>query len=567
MLLSKLLGERYKEKPADAFLASHIFMLRGGYIKQVSNGIFSLLPPAAKAARKIEQIIREEMDAIDGQEVLFPVVLPAELWQESGRYESVGSELLRFKDRTGRDMVLGMTHEEAAVHMARNVANTYSKYPFMIYQIQTKFRDEPRARGGLIRVREFTMKDAYSFHTSQEDLEAYYKRVYDAYFRIYQRAGLKNVIAIQSDTGMMGGRVAHEFIYLSDGGEDTVVICENCDYKSNMEVAVSKIGKQESQEQEIKEVYTPGISDIETLAKYLNLDESQTMKATVFFRRDNEMPVVVFIRGDLQVNEVKLRKILGTEVFPLTSYEGVDLCFGYIGAYNLNADNIQVIYDQSLKGEKNLACGANKENYHLTGVSVERDLKIDKFYDVAKVNEGDTCVHCGGRLKVSRGIEVGNIFQLGTKYSATMNMQYMDENGKLQTPIMGCYGIGVGRLLACVIEENHDEYGPIWPKAVAPYLIHICMLNPSEQGINEQGFRIYNELKKRYDVLLDDRGAAPGIQFADADLLGAPVRIILSKRNMANGQVEIVSRDKTIKKLVPIKDVYQEVEAVLAQVK
>ena len=567
MLLSKLLGERYKEKPADAFLASHIFMLRGGYIKQVSNGIFSLLPPAAKAARKIEQIIREEMDAIDGQEVLFPVVLPAELWQESGRYESVGSELLRFKDRTGRDMVLGMTHEEAAVHMARNVANTYSKYPFMIYQIQTKFRDEPRARGGLIRVREFTMKDAYSFHTSQEDLEAYYKRVYDAYFRIYHRAGLKNVIAIQSDTGMMGGKVAHEFIYLSDGGEDTVVYCENCDYKSNMEVAVSRIKKYESQEQEIREVHTPGIIDIERLAEYLNIEQHHTMKATVFFRRDNEKPVVVFIRGDLQVNEVKLRKVLGTEVFPLTDYEGVDLCFGFIGAYNLNAENVEVIYDRSLEGEKNLACGANKADYHLTGLSVERDLKIDKFYDVAKVNEGDACVHCGGSLKVSRGIEVGNIFQLGTTYSDSMNMHYMDENGKHQTPIMGCYGIGVGRLLACVIEENHDEYGPIWPKAVAPYLIHICMLNQSVQEVNELGFRIYNELKSKYDVLLDDRGESPGVQFADADLLGAPVRIILSKRNVQKGQVEVVSRDKTIKKLVPIEDVYQEVEAVLAQVR
>src|SRR5690554_5330369 len=357
MLLSKLLGERFKEKPADAFMVSHIFMLRGGYIKQVSNGIFSLLPPAAKAARKIEQIIREEMDAIDGQEVLFPVVLPAELWEESGRYESVGSELLRFKDRTGRSMVLGMTHEEAAVHLARNVANTYHKYPFMIYQIQTKFRDEPRARGGLIRVREFTMKDAYSFHTSQEDLEEYYQKCYDAYFHIYRRVGLKNVIAIQSDTGMMGGRVAHEFMYLSDGGEDSLVYCEECDYKSNMEVAVSKIKKEEAQEQEIKEVHTPDIKDIERLAEFLNVDESQTMKATVFFRQDNEMPVVVFIRGDLEVNEVKLKNYLGTEVFPLNEYEDVDLCFGFIGAYNLNAKNVQVVYDKSLAGEKNLACG------------------------------------------------------------------------------------------------------------------------------------------------------------------------------------------------------------------
>ncbi|HHY83413.1 MAG TPA: proline--tRNA ligase [Clostridiales bacterium] len=567
MLLSKLLGERFKEKPADAFMDSHIFMLRGGYVRQVSNGIFSLLPPATRAAKKIEQIIREEMDAIDGQEVLFPVVLPAELWQESGRFESVGSELVRFKDRTGRDMVLGMTHEEAAVHMARGEAKSYQKYPFMIYQIQTKFRDEPRARGGLVRVREFTMKDAYSFHTSQEDLEAYYERVLEAYYRIFQRAGLSNVIAIQSDTGMMGGCKAHEFMYLSDVGEDTIVYCEHCDYKSNMEVAVSHIQKGCAEEQEIREVHTPGIKDIASLAEFLNIKESQTIKAAVFFRRDNEMPVVVFIRGDLQVNEVKLKKVVGTEVFPLNDTTGTGLCFGFIGPYNLNAENVQVIFDKSLEGEKNLTCGANKTDYHLMGISVSRDLKVDKFYDVSKVNEGDACLYCGSPLKVSRGIEVGNIFQLGTKYTESMNMQYMDEEGKLKTPIMGCYGIGVGRLLACVIEDNHDEYGPIWPKAVAPWLIHICMLNQTQPEVNDLGFKLYNELKKDWDVLLDDRGAAAGVQFADADLLGAPVRIILSKRNAANGQVEIVTRDKKIKKLVQAENVRQEVSSILEQVK
>ncbi len=564
MLLSKLLGDRYKEKPADAFMASHIFMLRGGYIRQVSNGIFSLLPPALKAIHKIEQIIREEMDDIDGQEVLFPVVMPAELWQESGRFESVGSELLRFKDRAGRDMLLGMTHEEAAVHLARGEAKSYLKYPFMIYQIQTKFRDEPRARGGLIRVREFTMKDAYSFHTSQEDLEVYYQRCLDAYFRVFHRSGLNNVISILSDTGMMGGQKAHEFMYLSDGGEDSIVYCENCDYRSNMDVAVSHIHREESEEQEIQEVHTPGIKDIAELAKFLNVKESKTMKATVFFRKDNEKTVVAFIRGDLQVNELKLEKYLGSEVFPLTDYEGVDLAFGSIGAYNLNAKNIQVVYDKSLEGEKNLACGANKEDYHLQGISVERDLKIHEFVDIAKVNQGDTCVYCGSPLKLSRGIEVGNIFQLGTKYSKSMGMEYMDEDGKLQTPIMGCYGIGVGRLLACVIEDNHDDFGPIWPKAVAPWLVHICMLNKNE--VNDLGQEIYNDLKKDWDVLLDDRGMGAGAQFADADLLGAPVRVILSKRNVANGQVEIVTRDKSIKKLVPISDVRKEVEAILEQV-
>ena len=565
MLLSKLLGERFKEKPADAFMDSHIFMLRGGYVRQVSNGIFTLLPPARKATRKIEQIIREEMDAIDGQEVLFPVVLPAELWQESGRFESVGSELLRMKDRSGHDMVLGMTHEEAAVHLARTEAKSYLKYPFMIYQIQTKFRDEPRARGGLIRVREFTMKDAYSFHTSQEDLEAYYQRVLEAYRRIYARVGLKSVVAIQSDTGMMGGRKGHEFMYLSDGGEDTIVICDHCGYKSNMEVAVSHIRKEPSREQQIEEIHTPGIRDIEALADFLSVPESGTMKATVFFRKDNEVPVVVFIRGDLQVNEVKLKKILGTEIYPLNEYEGVDLCFGFIGAYNLNARGVQVVYDKSLEGEKNLVCGANKPDYHLKGVSVPRDLEISEFVDVANVREGDACAECGSPLKVSRGIEVGHIFQLGTKYTESMNMQYMDEDGKLRTPTMGCYGIGVGRLLACLIEDNHDEYGPVWPKSVAPWLVHICMLNDTREAIRELGFRLYNDLGQRWDVIMDDRGAAAGVQFADADLIGAPVRIIISKRNVANGQVEIVTRDKGIKKLVPIEEVKRQVGEILDQ--
>ncbi|WZL79011.1 proline--tRNA ligase [Eubacteriales bacterium mix99] len=565
MLLSKLLGERFKEKPADAFMASHIFMLRGGYIRQVSNGIFTLLPPAKKASRKIEQIIREEMDAIGGQEVLFPVVLPADLWKESGRFDSVGSELLRLKDRSGHDMVLGMTHEEAAVHLARSEAKSYLQYPFMIYQIQTKFRDEPRARGGLIRVREFTMKDAYSFHTSQEDLDAYYQKVLESYGRIYKRVGLRNVVAIESDTGMMGGQKAHEFMYLSDGGEDTIVLCDQCGYQSNMEVAVSSIQKEPCEERPMEEVHTPGVRDIEALTKFLSVPESRTMKATVFSRRDNKIPVVVFVRGDLQVNEVKLKKILGTEVDPLTDYEGVDLCFGYIGAYHLNAEGIQVLYDKSLEGETNLACGANRKDYHIRGVSVPRDLDIREFVDVAKVKEGDACVKCGGPLKVRRGIEAGNIFQLGTKYTKSMGMQYMDENGTLQTPLMGCYGIGVGRLLACVLEDNHDEYGPIWPKSVAPWLIHICMLNDTQEGIRELGFRLYQELGQKWDTLLDDRGAAAGVQFADADLLGAPVRIILSKRNIARGQVEITTRDKRIKTMVSIEEVSQKVGEILDQ--
>jgi prolyl-tRNA synthetase len=552
MLLSKLLGERFKEKPADAFLDSHIFLLRGGYIQQVSNGIFTLLTPAKKITQKIEKIIREEMDKIDGQEVLFPVVMPAELWKESGRYDSVGSELLRFKDRVGRDMLLGMTHEEAAVHLARNQAKTYLKYPFMIYQIQTKFRDEPRARGGLIRVREFTMKDAYSFHTSQEDLESYYERALNSYKKIFSRVGLGNVIAVKSDSGMMGGHAAHEFMYLSDGGEDSIVLCDNCGYQSNMEVAIAKIAKEAEAESEIEEIYTPNVKDIESLSEFLGVKKSKFMKASLFIRKDNNKTVIVFIRGDLQVNESKLKKELQTEIFPLTSNDTTDLCLGFVGAYNLDAGDAQVVYDDSLKDETNLICGANKTDYHLKGISVSRDLKINNFVDVAKVNDNESCVICGKPLKIQKGIEVGNIFQLGTKYTKSMNMTYVDESGKQQTPIMGCYGIGVGRLLSCILENHHDNYGPIWPKEVAPWQIHICILNNSISEIHDLGFDIYNKLMPKYDVIMDDRNVAAGVQFADADLIGAPIRIIVSKKNVQNAMVEISTRDKTVSKLVDI---------------
>ncbi|MDP4089826.1 MAG: proline--tRNA ligase [Bacillota bacterium] len=554
MLMSKLIGERYKEKPGDANSISHIFLLRGGYMRQVANGIFSLLPPAKKVQRKIEQILRAEMDAIDGQEVMMPVFLPAELWRESGRYESVGSELLRIKDRSGNDMIAGMTHEEAVVHLTRTEATSYAKYPFMVYQIQTKFRDEPRARGGLIRVREFTMKDGYSFHTSQEDLERYYEECLKSYHRIFARVGLPEVISVGSDTGMMGGGIAHEFMLLNDIGEDTIVICENCGYKANMEVADSAIAAGEEAEEELREVHTPGITDIESLAEFFGVEKRRFLKSTVFAVQGSHRPLIVFTRGDLQVNEAKVKKIMNADIFPLTDYENVDLCFGFIGPYNLDVDNVDIIYDASLEKEDNLICGANKQDYHLKGLSIKRDLKIDEFFDAAKVNEHDHCCNCGGELKLVRGVEVGNIFQLGTKYTKSMSMSYLDSDGTRKHPVMGCYGIGVGRLLACIVEANHDDYGPIWPAAVAPWDIHICILNNNKDAVRDTAFELYNKLKVKYDVLMDDRGAAPGVQFADADLLGVPVRLIVSERNLKNGEIELVTRDRSVKKAIKVEE-------------
>ena len=408
MKLEKLVGDRFKERPADCAIDSHALMIRGGYIKQVANGIFSSYAVLRRVTKKIEQIIREEMDAVDGQEVLFPVVLPASLWQESGRYQAVGRELVKFFDRNESQLLLGMTHEEAAVHLVREYGQTYAKYPFMIYQIQTKFRDEPRPRGGLIRVREFTMKDAYSFHTSQEDLEDYFMRCHRAYERIFSRVGLPQVISVSSDSGMMGGNISHEFILLTSIGEDSIATCKSCDYKAKVDHA--------------------------------------------------------------------------------------------------------------------------------------------EHHDFAKAAEDGVCPQCMNRsLSISRGVEVGHIFQLGTKYTEAMRMSYLDEDGHFNHPIMGCYGIGVGRLAASVCEAHHDEYGPIWPLSIAPWQVHLCCVRADDEQVRAIADDLYEKLKsENIEVIYDDRIASAGVMFSDADLLGVPVRVVVSPRNLKENCFEIVTRDKAV---------------------
>lgn len=565
MLLSQLLGERYREKPADANIPSHVFMIKGGYMRPVSNGSFTLLPPAKRVINKIETIIREEMDAIGGQEVLFPVVLPREIWDQSGRYDAIGNELVRFKDRTGADLVLGMTHEEAAVHLAKSDARSYTKYPFMIYQIQTKFRDEPRARGGLIRVREFTMKDAYSFHTSQEDLERYYEICHAAYERIYQRTGLSEVISVRSDSGMMGGAIADEFMLLCDAGEDTIITCSHCDYRANLEVAHGSINRVKREPVSVQKVHTPGVSTIEELTKFLDKPADQMIKAAVFALEDSEQIALVFIRADLEVNEAKLRTLLGNNIVPLTDDLTSGLVLGFCGPYALAVpENVTVCYDASLENCHDMIGGANEKDYHYTGLSVGRDFHPASFVDLAKTREGDLCDQCGAPLTLHRGVEVGNIFQLGMKYTKSMEMTYIDSDGTAKHPIMGCYGIGVGRLAACIIEAHHDENGPIWPFAVAPWQVHICTLSNKKRDVMPEAKMIYDRLRAQYEVLWDDRGAAAGVQFADADLLGAPIRIIVSVRNVENNEVEIVSRDKSIQQKVSI-DQIEEAVAQIAQ--
>ena len=565
MKVSELLGERYKDRVAE--IESQNLMVRGGYIKQVGNGIYSLMPPARRIHNKIEAILRQEMDRIDGQEVLFPVTMPATLWQASGRWESVGKELLRFKDRSGADMVLGMTHEEAAVHMAMNVASTYQKYPFMIYQIQTKFRDEPRARGGLIRVREFTMKDGYSFHTSQKDLERYYKRCYRAYERIYARVGIPEVVAVASDSGMMGGKVSHEFMLLTDIGEDTIVLCPECGYRANMEAADCIVHNDPDEAMApLEKVATYDNKTIEEVCSFLHGSAEKSAKAVVYQRNEDDSYVLVFVRGDLEVNETKLRNYLKAEVHPAVEIDHAGLVAGAIGPVN-PAKGITVVYDRSLEGTRNLICGANEEGYHFTGLNMDRDVPNAEYVDVAKATVGGVCPKCGKHsLTIKNGIEVGNIFQLGRRYTESMGMTYDDEKGNRVNPIMGCYGIGVGRLMASVCEEHHDQYGPVWPISIAPWEIEICALRADQAHVKEEANKLYKSLMDEgYEALFDDRTVSAGFMFSDADLLGSPVRIVISPKTLDRGVVEIVTRDKTIKEDVPLECAMQRTKEIVAE--
>ena len=548
MKVSALLGERFKKAPADCTIDSQALMVRGAYIKSVGTGVFSFFMPGKRIAKKIENILREEMDRIDGQEVMFPVVMPGTLWQESGRFNSIGSELLRFKDRNGVDMVLGMTHEEAAVQLARDAAKSYTQFPFMIYQIQTKFRDEPRSRGGLIRTREFTMKDAYSFHTSQEDLERYYALAYRSYERIFTRCGVPEVVAVKSDSGMMGGRISHEFMLLTDIGEDTIVICPECGYRSNSEAADCIVHNEPCAIEPLEEVHTPGQKTIEEVCNFLHTDPINSCKAVLYQRNMDDSLVIVFLRGDLEVNETKLRNLIGAEVHAANVTPDMGICAGFIGPKGL-PEGITVVYDESLKTMNSFVAGANKVDYHYKGMNMARDLGEVEYASLAKATEGGICPVCGKHsITISRGIEVGNIFQLGTKYTESMNMQYLDFDNTLKYPIMGCYGIGVGRLIASVCQVRHDDNGPIWPITIAPWQVEVCALKVGDENVRRVADKVYDDLKKAgVEVIYDDRNISAGVMFSDADLLGVPLRIVVSPRSLERGVLEFASRDKSFK--------------------
>ena len=548
MLIEQLVGKRLPDAPREAQSAGHTLLLRGGYIRQIGTGIYALLPLGQRACRKVEQIIREEMEAVGCQEVLMPVTTPADLWIESGRYQKVGPELLRFEDRTGAQMVLNMTHEEVVVEVARSQVETYRQFPFGLFQIQTKFRDEPRSRGGLIRVREFTMKDAYTFHRTQECLERTYAAYHEAYTRIFKRIGLRNVIDVQADSGMMGGAISHEFMLVTPIGEDPLVVCEESGYRANREVAAARreFPHEGEAQAPMTEVHTPGQKTIEEVAAFLKTTPERTCKCVAFVGDDGRN-ILAFIRGDMEVNQQKLKGVARTrELRPMMEDEFAEFggVPGYCGAVGLDEMKVEMFFDESVARTPNLVVGANKTDWHCTGFNFARDFPQGKVVDLYEVQDGDACPLSGKPLRVVRGVEVGNIFQLGTKYSEAMNFTYSEEDGSLRTPIMGCYGIGVGRCFASVAEESNDKHGPFWPLSIAPFQVQVCALQAAKDPQSAQvALEVYDKLKTQgVEVVLDARNVAPGFMFADADLVGAPVRVIISPRNLKNNVAEIKYR-------------------------
>lgn len=553
MRLSKLFFQSLREVPAEAEVASHQLLLRAGLIRQVTSGIFEILPLGMRVCRKIEEILRQEMDAIDGQEMIMPVVQPAEIWQRSGRWYQIGDDLMRMQDRAGRDMCLAMTHEEVITDLVARSVSSYKQLPFMMYQIQTKFRDEPRARGGLLRVREFTMKDAYSFHPDNADLDAYYPRMYEAYFRVFRRTGL-DVVAIESDNGMMGGSMAHEFMAVSEVGEDTLILCRCCDYRANRQVAtfrkcVAHCGDPRPRE----EVHTPNCSTIEQLAQYLEIEESQTAKAVFMVAARTQQDaaedlfVMCLVRGDMTLNETKLANaVQASALRPATEREirAVGAEPGYGSPVGVDFSAALLVVDDLVARSPNLVAGANRPDYHFTNLNYGVDYPEGLVADIVSAEDGRLCEACGGELYSLRGVEVGNTFKLGTKYSETLGAFYLDDSGSSHPIVMASYGIGVGRLMACVVEQYHDEYGIQWPLSLAPYAVHLVSLATHRQpDVREKAENLYAELVAAgVEVLYDDRPDRAGVKFNDADLIGVPLQVTVGQRGLRQGQVELKIR-------------------------
>jgi prolyl-tRNA synthetase len=600
MKMSQLFGQTLRDAPAEAEIASHQLLMRAGFIRPLGAGIFAYLHLARRSMAKIEAILRDEMDKIGGQEISMPVVQPADLWKETGRWYQIGSEMGRFQDRNEREMVLAMTHEEVVADLVRREVKSYKHLPRLIYHIQTKFRDEPRPRAGLIRVREFTMKDSYSLDTDWDGLEQQYRAHYQAYFNIYRRCGL-DVIAVKADVGMMGGKLAHEYMYLNPIGEDTIILCHQCGYTANRQVAsFRKPAAAEEKPKAIEKVRTPECKSIEDLANFLSVPKAKTAKAVFFMAtvpedvgaglvpaqgRPQESPlqteqfIFAVIRGDMDLNETKLANAVhARDLRPATEDEikAIGAVPGFASPIALTTSalsrrtgegtGVRVVVDDSIPSSPNLVAGANETDYHLLNTNYGRDYQADIVADIAAADEGYACQECGGPLEAVRGVEVGNIFQLGTRYSDALGCTYLDKDGQSKPVIMGSYGIGIGRLLACVAEEHHDEHGLIWPVTVAPYQVHLVLLrgkgSPEAEHVAE---KLYADLiTAGIEVLYDDRDESPGVKFNDADLIGLPVRITVSERALGQGGIELKPRTQPDKTIVPLEETVARLQSEIA---
>lgn len=543
MKMSKLYAPTLKEDPAEAELASHRLLLRAGMIRKEAAGLYTYLPLAWRAIRKIEDIVRDEMDSHDAQELMMPIMVDAELWRESGRIDAYGKELVRFDDRHGREFVLGPTHEETITALVRNELRSYKQLPVNLYHIQDKFRDEFRPRYGLMRGREFIMKDAYSFSATQESLQEEYDKMKEAYANICVRCGV-HALPVVADSGEIGGDTSVEFMALADAGEASLVYCDDCGFAADDEAASTKVSVTEGPGNgTLEKVETPGLGTIEAVAEFFGFPKNGTRKSLALIDSEGK-PVVAIVPGDHELNECKAEHVFGKGYRMMTDeeLEKFGLFKGFIGPVHLPA-GIKLVCDSSLKESKSWACGANEIDYHFTGACPDRDFKVDEWADLVTVLAGDPCPHCGKPLSAARGIEVSQVFQLGTKYSEAMGATFMDEDGKEKPLIMGCYGVGVSRTLAAIVEQHNDENGIIWPVSVAPYEVSVIPLDPKKEDCAKATDKLVQELLDAgLDVVVDDRNERPGFKFADNDLMGFPYQIVIGKRGLKNGTFELKDR-------------------------
>ncbi len=567
MRLSKLFLPTLKEVPKEATVQSHKLMLRAGLIRKISSGLYSFLPLGLKVLNKVMDIVRREMDNTGAQEFLQPILIPKELWEESGRYEALGDLMMKFSDRGGRGLILGPTHEEVFTYIVLNELRSYKDLPFNLYQIGTKFRDEIRPRFGVMRAREFLMKDAYSFHANDECLDKTYKDMSGAYTKIFNRCGL-DTVRVAADSGAMGGAGSEEFMVPSEIGEETIVLCKKCGYVANVERAEAKYEYKKLDEKikDNEKVSTPGVKTIDQLTDFFKIDCGAFIK-TLIYVDDKKNPYMVLIRGDLDVNEVKLVNALGVNEIEIaddkTVFDVTGAPVGFAGPVNI--ENVRIIADESVKYITNGITGANEKDYHLINVNPDKDFKVETYSDIRMVKSGDKCPKCDDKLESFKGIEVGHIFKLGDKYTKAFNVTYLDENQKEHIPTMGCYGIGIGRTMACVIEQTYDENGIIWPMSIAPYHVIIIPMGKPGQETFDAAEKIYNDLLNvensmpALNVLIDDRNERAGVKFNDADLIGIPIRITVGKKSLEQGCVELKLRNEKDNELVKLENIEEKI--------